>query len=290
MNKTAAVAAALALWGVGFPWQATCQIEDVGKLVSWADSLPIDPRVLGELERFPADEAFSRVSLSGFVREVRSRIISAVEAQSARLLAGECRPSIDVSIGDSDFSAIEEAGGEAAASEPWEKFQRSLIRTEMVACLESAEMPAREVLQLYVSPEFRMSAESRITDMWTDSVGSCLETKGVFGLVDPTRVCNRVHEFLSDGIAARHSQVVFNEGREPYQDAYFKESLKTFVRTQSGLALHYINYTRAADLGRVERWIGAGQIEDSQKETVEKLRRVLLLTPTDPLPASSPRF
>ena len=118
----------------------------------------MDPRVLGELERFPADEAFSRASVMGFVGEVRSRIISAVEAQSTRLLAGECRPSIDVSIGTSDFSAIEEAGGEATASESWEEFQRSLIRTEMVACLEATEMPAGEVLQLYVSPEFRMSA------------------------------------------------------------------------------------------------------------------------------------
>jgi hypothetical protein len=69
--------------------------------------------------------------------------------------------------------------------------------------------------------------------------------------------------------------VVFNEGRSPYQEVYFKESLKTFVKVPGGLALHYINFTRAQSLGRIERWVGTGQIEDSQKENVKELLRVL---------------
>lgn len=257
--------------GGGFLSPATCQVEDGGDLVRWADSLPMDSRVLRELQRFSAEEEFSQESVSGFIGEVRSRIISAVGAQTAKLLAGECRPSIEVSIGDSDFSTL----GEAASGESWEDFQKSLIRTEMVACLETDRIDPEAVLQTYVSPEFRMRAESRITDMWIDSVGSCMETKGAYGLVDPTRVCNRVHDFSSEDMAAQHSQVVFNEGIEPYQDAYFKESLKTFVRVPGGMALHYINFTRAADLGRIERWIGAGKIKDSQNATLEELQRWL---------------
>jgi len=233
----------------------------------------MDSRVLRELQRFSAKEEFSPELTSGFIEEIRSRVISAVGAQSAKLLAGECRPSIEVSIGDSEFPTLEET----ASGESWEDFQKSLIRTEMVACLETDRKDPEAVLQAYVSPEFRMRVESRITDMWVDSVGSCMETKGAYGLVDPTRICNRVHDFSSENMAAQHSQVVFNEGKEPYQEAYFKESLKTFVRFPGGMALHYINFTRAADLGRVERWIGAGKIKDSQNGTVEELQRWLLL-------------
>ena len=47
----------------------------------------------------------------------------------------------------------------------------------MVACLTTGLGPG-EVLRLYIGPEFRMAAESRIVDMWEDAEGSCMETKG----------------------------------------------------------------------------------------------------------------
>jgi hypothetical protein len=152
----------------------------------------------------------------------------------------------------------------------------------MVACLETDRTDAEEVLQLYVSPEFRMAAESRITDMWTDQEGACMETKGVLSLVEPTRICNRIDDFLGEGVAAEHSQVVFNEGRKPYEDVYFKESLKTFVRIPGGMALHYINYSRAGNLGRLERWAGPGQIRGSQEGTVKEFQRRLRLKEPSP--------
>ena len=136
------------------------------------------------------------------------------------------------------------------------------------------------VLGIYVSPEFRMVAESRIVSMWDDAEGACLETKGVLSLVAPTRVCNRIQDFRADGVAAQHSQVVFNQGEEPFEDVYFKESLKTFVRTPGGMALHYINYSRAGNLGRLARMVGPGQIRGSQEGNVKELQRRLDLRET----------
>jgi hypothetical protein len=129
---------------------------------------------------------------------------------------------------------------------------------------------------MYVGPDFRLSAESRIARMWPDSVGACIETHGAYGLVDPTLVCNRTQELSSERLAAQHSQAVFNEEREGYQLVFFKESMKTFVRTNGGIGFHYINFTRAGDLGRVKRWLGRGRIEASQRKTVEELRSWLL--------------
>jgi hypothetical protein len=152
----------------------------------------------------------------------------------------------------------------------------------MVACLETKATDPSEVLEIYVSPEFRMVAESRIVDMWEDEEGSCMETKGVLSLVEPTRVCNRIQDFRGDGVAAQHSQVIFNEGAKPYEDVYFKESLKTFVRIPGGMALHYINFARAGNLGRVERWVGPGQIEGSQKGNAEEIQRWLRRRDSNP--------
>lgn len=262
-----------------------CQSEEAEGFARWADSLELDSRVLREIQRFPAEEDLGRELLLGFLREVRSRTVSSAAARVTALLSGPCHPTLDVRIGGLDFSQVwVRLGGPGSSEEPWEDFLGSLIRTEMVACFKT-DRPPRGLLRDYVSPEFRMQSESRIREMWSDAEGSCMETAGAYGLVDPTRICNRITELDLDGLAAQHSQVVFNQGEEPFQDAYFKESLKTFVDTEEGVALHYINYTRAADLGRVERWVGARKIKDSQNNTVEEFQQWLLgRTPMSPPP------
>ncbi len=234
--------------------------------------------------RFGGKAPLSRDQVQAFALAVRSRVISSAADQVTQLLTGECRPFIHVSIGESE--SLLPGGIQAEDDKAWKKFEGSLIRTEMVACLQTDVTDPEAVLQIYISPEFRMSAESRITDMWEDPEGACMETKGVLSLVDPTRVCNRIQDFRAEGVAAQHSQVVFNEGRKPYQDVYFKESLKTFVRIQGGMALHYINYARAGGLGRVERWVGPGQIRGSQEGNVEELQRWLRLK--NPSPPGEP--
>lgn len=241
-------------------------------LGAWGDSLPHDPQVVGEMMRFRGGGALSPAFAEIFAREVRSRVISAADTRVSTLLTGECVPSLDVTIGEWEFSDPFFENVERDLEKAIEGFDGSLIRTEMVACFQGVEGQPGPVLDLYTGKEFRMAAQDRIQDIWPDPKGSCVETKGAYGLVDPTKVCNKIAELRTDQVAAQHSQVVFNEGVSPYQDVYFKESLKTFVALPDGLALHYINYTRTSDLGRMSRWVGAGKIRDSQQAMADLLR------------------
>ena len=254
---------------------ASGQVPETGDLAGWGGSLDLDPRISREILRFQDESGLSPAQAQAFAGAIRSRIFSSAGERVAQLQTGECTPFVDVTMGKSDLPLPEGSGGKEKKA--WEGFEESLIRTEMVACLETEITDAEAVLQLYVSPEFRMVAESRIIDMWDDEEGACMETKGVLSLVEPTRVCNRIQDFRADGVAAQHSQVVFNAGEKPYQDVYFKESLKTFVRIPGGMALHYINFARAGGLGRIERWAGPGQIRGSQEGNVKELQRRLRL-------------
>ena len=243
------------------------------ELAAWGSSLDLDDRIVGEILRFQGGEGFDSAAAAVFAQEVRAQLVLAAVGQVDGLLSGDCQPFVHVTIGESE-SLIPE-GVPPEAEKNWKRFVDSLIRTEMVACLETDITDPADVLEIYVGPEFRMAAESRIVDMWTGEEGACMETKGVLSLVEPTRICNRIREFRREVVAAEHSQLVFNEGQRPYEDVYFKESLKTFLRTPGGMALHYINYTRAGTLGRVKRWAGPGQIRGSQEGVVKELQRRL---------------
>jgi hypothetical protein len=273
---------------------AAGQVPPTGGLAGWGSSLDLDPRISREILRFQGGRGLSSVHANFFAEAVRSRVFFAAAEKVSLLQTGACSPFVEVTMGKSDLTLPE--GSTGAERNAWERFEESLIRTEMVACLETENADPEAVLQIYVSPEFRMVAESRIIDMWEDEEGACMETKGVLSLVEPTRVCNRIQDFRAEGVAAQHSQVVFNEGKKPYEDVYFKESLKTFVRIPGGMALHYINYARAGNLGRLERWAGPGQIRGSQEGNVAELQRRLRIgasgppsPPTDPglFPVSS---
>lgn len=269
LNKYLAVAAAL----VVLSDPGVCQVPPPPDLAAWGAALDLDPRIPREIVRFEDGGMLGPAQAGAFARAVRAQVIAAAAEEVDVLRTGTCAPSVDVSIGEAD--SLIPAGLPAEAEKPWEKFAGSLIRTEMVACLTTDMTDPGAVLGIYVSPEFRMVAESRIVSMWDDAEGSCLETKGVLSLVEPTRLCNRIQEFRAEGVAAQHSQVVFNQGEKPFEDVYFKESLKTFVRIPGGMALHYINYTRAGNLGRLARMVGPGQIRGSQEGNVKELQRRL---------------
>jgi hypothetical protein len=277
-----AIAAAFAVLTGWSPRHLAGQMGAVEELGRWAESLPPDPRVFDELHRFETSGGPIGEWAQAFTAVVRAEIFSAARDQLAVFLSGECSPSTKASIGNPGFTLSSTGAANLADIASWKKFRQSLIYTETVACFQTTEEPG-EVLQAYAGQAFRMRAESRITSMWEDSQGTCLETKGVLGLVAPTKICNRIHDLSLEGLAAQHSQVVFNEGGERYQDVYFKESLKTFVQIPGGVALHYVNVSRAADLGRIKRWIGAGQIEDSQNNTIEEFQRWLLIRDENPL-------
>ena len=139
----------------------------------------------------------------------------------------------------------------------------------MVACFETNSQDPAAALEIYTAADFRQEASSRIEAVWAEGDLSCVESGGIPALLAPTRACNSIERFSENGIAAEHSQVVWNEGQDPYQDIYFKESVKTFLRIPGGLALHYLNYARTTNMGRVQRWLGTGSIEESQRDSAE---------------------
>lgn len=252
---------------------AVGQEAQPGNLAAWGTSLPLDQRIGRELQRFGGSEPLDREYIQDLPREIRSRVFGSADTWVAELLTGRCNPFLTVSIGETQFEGLLNPSVAGDLVERSQDFEGSLVRTEMVACLETGLASPDEALEIYVSPEFRMAAESRIESMWESPEGSCFETKGMYGLVDPTRVCNRIEEYRAAGVAAQHSQVVFNEGLDPYQPVFFKESLKAFVKIPGGLALYYINFTRTRNLGRLQRWVASGQIRGAQEKNLRALKR-----------------
>jgi hypothetical protein len=199
---------------------------------------------------------------------VRSAVIDAATSQVARIRSGSCEPFIDVQLLRAGFAS---PSGEKPRDPAAKKFEDSFFRTEMVACIETDRVDAGEVLDLYTSPDFRRQTHSRIARIVVEGDQMCVKTQGIWALLEPTSVCNRLRRYSARGMAAEHSQVVWNDGSDAYQDVFFKESLKTFVRIPGGLALHYVNYTRTVSLGRLSRSVAPGRVEESQRRNLEAL-------------------
>jgi hypothetical protein len=164
--------------------------------------------------------------------------------------------------------------GCGAATRPGAGGWSAWVRAEVVACFQGDLTDPEEVLDIYTSPEFRMATETRIRSIDEDEGESCVATRGVPGLLAPSRACNRIERYSGGRIAAEHSQVISNPGAEAggVQEVYFKESLKTFVVIPGGMALHYVNISRTADLGRLGRWVGARSIREGEERKSEGLR------------------
>ena len=156
------------------------------------------------------------------------------------------------------------------------KFEEGFIRIEALVFLKTGKVTPERALSFYTDPGFRMAMSSRIKRIWMEDSLSCVEVKGIRGLLSPTFGCNRVDEIVTSSWASQHSQVVSNPGGDDYQTIYFKESLKTFTSVPGGLILHYINYTRAPKLGSIKRKIGRGKIEDSELKKIRELQNRLL--------------
>ena len=238
---------------------------DLGR---WLAAQPLDTRIADEIGRFTHDEAeLSEGYRATMAASMRELITMEADQAVAALLLGPCEPSVAVTYPRKDDNDQE--------IEAEKEFEKSFIRTEMVACFEeNAEAPAA-ALEIYTAGEFRKEASSRIEEVWVEGDLSCVESGGIKALLSPTKSCNSIRSFLEGGMAAEHSQVVWNEGQDPYQDIYFKESVKTFVQIPGGLALHYLNYSRTTNMGRMQRWLGTGSIKDSQKDSAELMAQRL---------------
>ena len=252
------------------PSGAEAQPAEGNGVAEWGRGLDLDPRVVRELGRFSVDEASLspeyRQALASWVRE---QLFAGADRQVSRLLEAPCRSFINVSFPGADFGRRFRGSGRAPTEV---RFEAGLVRTEMVGCFESSAIASSEALRGLTTPEFRQLAEPRIKRIWLEGSLVCVETNGVFAVLDPTWACNRVDQFLEAGIAAEHSQTVSGAPDGSFQDVFFKESLKSFVRIPGGLALHYIHYSRTTDLGSLERWVAEGRIREAQERQVAQLR------------------
>jgi hypothetical protein len=238
-------------------------------LEEWGRGLPMDPGVSDQMLRFEHDgRRLDPAYASQLASHLRSAVIDAATGQIARIRSGSCEPLIDVQFLRAGFAS---PSGEKPRGSAAREFEDSFVRTEMVACIDTDRVDANEVLDLYTSPDFRRETESRIAHIAVEGDRMCVETKGVWALLDPTSACNRVRRYSAGGAAAEHSQVMQNDGSGKYQDVFFKESLKTFVPIPGGLALHYVNYSRAVSLGRLSRSVAGGKVEESQRRHLEAL-------------------
>jgi hypothetical protein len=241
------------------------------RVSEWGDTLALDKAVVEQIEKYSTeDDDLGGTYPAQLAANVRRRLFADAAVALSRLPKSPAEPVVTVDFLEEGFA---DRDGTEPPDDPQRDFERGFIRTESLAFIEAGGVSPEEALELFSSATFRMDVSSRIERIWSQNGLSCVEVAGVTAIVKPTLSCNRVDELIEPGLASQHSQVVANPGGDRYQTVYFKESLKTFVAMEGGLAYHYINYTRAVKLGRLKRAFGRGKIEDSEKEKIEELQR-----------------
>lgn len=246
---------------------------DSDAINEWLGALPLDPGVTAELHRFSADEGdWPAGTEERLARIFRDRILADVGRAVDRIATGDHEEWVRVNyLEPADFAH----DGAETTDKQGRKFEEGIIRTEQVAFFPGISTPADEALRQFVDPEFRKQTSSRIEEIHEEDGVSCIRTKGLWGLLEPTSSCNRIVLLNSAALAAEHSQVISNPGGKDFQPVYFKESVKVFFATDAGLLLYYINYTRSAKLGSFKKKLGRGKIEDSQRDRAAALAAIL---------------
>jgi hypothetical protein len=247
--------------------------EPATAINAWLDTLAIDPGVARELQSY-ADEKgdWPAETPERLANQFRQKIREDVARAIPRILAGEVGEEVAVDfLTPADFAR----DGSETRDDRGREFEEGVIRTEQFHVYPGASASPTAALAQFTDVDFRKRTSSRIEDIHEQDQVSCLRTKGMWGLLDPTWTCNRIKLFDEDGIAAEHSQVVSNPGDDGFQTIYFKESIKVFVATPRGLVLYYINYTRSSKLGAFKKKFGRGRIEESQRDRARALSEYL---------------
>lgn len=238
-------------------------------LAGWLDRFPPDEEVIGQIDRYSREEDdLGPGYAAAMAASLRALIVAAAVRALADPAAAPVEPAVDVAFPDPGFA---DPSGREPDRKSQREFEKGFIRTEATVFLNTGDATPAEALRAYTDPAFRMEMSSRIKRIWDEDSLSCVEVKGITGLLSPTLGCNRVRELILPDLAAQHSQVVSNPGGDDYQTIYYKESLKTFVSVPGGLVFHYINYTRAVKLGSIKRKIGGGKIADKEERKIREL-------------------
>jgi len=236
----------------------------------WGDGLELDERIAEQIAIYSGEEDdLGPAYPESMASTMRRLVFEDATRALADLRATPGEPVVEVSFLESGFASPD---GKERDDKHQRQFEEGFIRTEATAFFAVDGMTAEEAMREYTSADLRMSVSSRIKRIWKDDDLSCVEVKGVRAIMSPTLACNRVDELIEPGLASQHSQVVANPGDDDFQTVYFKESLKTFVAVEGGIAYHYINYTRAVKLGSIKRSFGRGKIEESEAKKIRELQ------------------
>jgi hypothetical protein len=262
---------------VGLSAVVVCQGSSLGggrhpMVSAWVDSLPFDNRAIDGIVIY-ADEgrnAFDEGYASRLAAGIRRLIGADAERQLDLLSEGIRRPFIKVSILDPGFASI---GGKSPDDKTARDFEKSFVRTEVLAFFKNETTSPDTALRTYTDEEFRKAVSSRVERIWNEGEEACFEVGGVKLLLGPLEYCDRIDELHREDLAVQHAQTVRNEGGGGHQSVFFKESLKTFVRLPDGLALHYIGYSRTVNMGVIQKKFAPGMIEGSERKAVEELAR-----------------
>jgi hypothetical protein len=266
--------AALLVLGGGLPDPAMAQDGNFAAWIEWARGLEPDGRSVQEVLRFgeATGAALDQDYAPVVVRQIHEELLRGAEERVAQLLQAGCEPFTQVTFGSAGHRPSDGTPVEAPRTD---RFEKGLVRVESVTCVDAPGVGAAHAMAVYTDSAFRMSVEGRIRAVREAGDESCVETAGVMGLLLPSEACNRIRRFLRGPLASEHSQVVSNPGSGSHQIVYLKESLKTFVETPSGIAIHYLNYSRTAEVGRVGRWAAERSIRDAEKRRADGLQRRL---------------
>ncbi len=232
---------------------------------SFVGGLPMHPGVDRELARF-RDGALPAAYREEFAQVARQKVEERLLAEVQSIAADGCSDRSWVEFPGKGFS------GASPSGDVQFDFENSLVLSGLVACFPTDADPD-SVLGVYVAPETRMAAQSRLREVFQQDGLSCYRVDGVRFLLSASMACNDVHR-LRGPVVAEHSQSVVSEA-EDKQPVYFKESLKAAFSVEGGVALVHVNLTRTTGLNGLEKRVGRGAIEDTLRRQAELVSEAL---------------
>ena len=234
-------------------------------LSTFLQDLPVHPGVDRELARYEGG-GLSPDYRADFARVARERVEARLQREVAAVREQGCSDRTWVEFPGKRFSGLPSPDGTR------DGFENSLVLSGLVACYSEASDP-ESVLALYVSPETRMGAQSRLKEVFQRDGLTCYRVDGVPLLLSASLACNDVHR-VDGPVAVEHSQSVLSEvdGKQP---VYYKESVKVAFPTRGGVALVHVNLSRTTGLNGLEKRVGRGAIEDTLRRQAEIVAEAL---------------